>query len=70
MEFPTTHLISPLLFLPGSFSEASFAYTPAGKHLYSVGFRTPIPGLLLPRSPLSPSVSFPHSEGLSGSSSR
>nr|XP_038937336.1 roundabout homolog 3 isoform X7 [Rattus norvegicus]XP_038937337.1 roundabout homolog 3 isoform X7 [Rattus norvegicus] len=49
---------------------ASFAYTPAGKRLYSSGLRTPIPALLLPLSPLSSSVSFPHSEGLSGSSSR
>lgn len=49
----TTHLISFFFFFfpTGSFSEASFAYTPAGKQLYSLGFGTLVPAFLLPVSP-------------------
>lgn len=42
----------PLLFPTGSFSEASFAYTPAGEHLYSLGFRTPVTSSSLTTVPL------------------
>lgn len=69
LTFPPISLLSPT----GFFSEASFAYTPAGEpslppHPWEGVFRPPVGALLTVSPP--PPVSFPHSEGLSAASSR
>lgn len=62
---------SLLLSPTGSFSEASFAYTPAGKPSLPAWGSGPQYGAFSHWfSPSSSPVSFPHSEGLSGASSR